>query len=543
MMNSIDSWIRQKKVERAENLAKAVKDLRFRAALIEKARRDPVFFFNQFLWTYDPRPEAKPNHFPFITYPFQDDYIRELEAAYTGVYDLLTDKSRDMGVSWMVLGWKVYHWLFDASYNALIGSRKEDLVDNFQPDSLFGKVAYIIQRLPSWILPKGFAYEKHRTFMKLVNPESGNTIQGESANRDFSRQGRYSTILLDEFAFWEFADSVWTATADSAPIRFPVSTPRGKNNKFADLRFSDQTKVISLHWTLHPHKDEAWYEKEKSRRNPREVAQELDIDYEASGSERVFTLRTNKILRNNVVIDPFEVPSSWSFRAGLDYGTRNKSAFHVFTKDYDNDEYMIWEWRRNMDDLKQIDNFHGSMVQAIAKMLFECPYGELIDHIRADPNLWVKNQNSADGMTSIIFQLLDEIKLLNEDRIKKGLPPKKFFFLEGAQSDIACIEVVNSLWSNPEKPQYKMFKSCSGAISEYEELLWEDWSEAQQERRNIREKIMDRNNHSWDASKYYLMSRHQRPKKQELGLPKRNTMGYFLNRWEQDRNNSGRLRQ
>lgn len=537
MTSSIDSSIRQKKVERAENLLRANQDLRFRTALIEKARRDPVFFFNQFCWTYDPRPEAKPNHFPFITYPFQDDYIRDLEAAYKGVHDLLTDKSRDMGVSWMVLTWILHHWLFEPSFNALVGSRKEDLVDNFQPDSLFGKLSYLLDRMPSWVMPKGWNKDKHRTFCKIVNPETGNTIQGESANRDFSRQGRYTVILLDEFAFWEFADSVWTATADSAPIRFPVSTPRGKNNKFADLRFSDQIKVCSLHWTLHPHKDQEWYEKQKARRTAREVAQELDIDYEASGSERIFPLRTNKVLKDNVVIDPFDVPNTWAFRAGLDYGTRNKSAFHVFAKDYDNTEYMIWEWRRNMDDLKQIDGFHGSMVQAIARMLFACPYGDLIDHIRADPNLWVKNQNSPDGMTSIVLQIYDEIKVLNETSAKR----KNFSFVEGAQNDIACIEVVYSLWADPLNPQYKIFKSCPGAITEYEELLWEDWSEAQQEKRSIREKIMDKNNHSWDASKYYLMSRHSRPVAKQKP-PGRGTMGWFMERVKQSERNGQKLR-
>lgn len=506
MTNSINSWIRQKRVERAKNLAEALRNQEFKAGLIEKARRDPVFFFNQFCWTYDPRPEAKPNHFPFLTYPFQDDYIRHLEESFKRVEDVLTDKSRDMGVSWMILGWIVWHWLFDKSFNALVGSRKEDLVDNSQVDSLFGKMDYIIRRLPAWILPAGYEHEKHRTFSRIVNPESGNAIQGESANRDFSRQGRYSLVFLDEFAFWDHADSVWTATADSAPIRVVVSTPHGKSNKFADLRFSSKIKVITLHWSLHPFKNQDWYESEKKRRNPREVAQELDIDYESSGSERVFSLRINKELRDHVVIDPFEVPKDWNFRGGLDYGTRNKSSFHVYVRDYDKGHYSIWEWRRNMEDLKS-DGFKGSMVQAIAKMLFECPYYDYLDHIRADPNLWVDNVNSEDEMKSVIRQIIEEIEILQkqhqkENKVLREIKP----FMQGAKSDIACIEVVNRMWADPTNPQLKFFKSCQGQIHEFEELEWEDWSESQQTTRNIREKIKDRNNHSWDDFKYYIMS-------------------------------------
>lgn len=541
MTISTDTWIRQKRVERAENLAKAANDLKFRQALIEKAHRDPVFYFNQFCWTYDPRPGAKPNHFPFLTYPFQDEHILNLEASYLGGYDLLTDKSRDMGVTWLELGWIGWHWWKDAAFNALLGSRKEDLVDKIgEPDTLFEKLAYILRRLPPWLLPKGFDLDKHRNFCHILNPETGNTIKGESANADFSRQGRYSVIFMDEFASWQHADAAWTATGDATTVRHAVSTPKGKGNKFADLRFSNQIKVISLHWPLHPKKDQVWYENEKARRTPREVAQELDIDYEASGTERVFSLKFNKVLRDHVVIDPFLVPEHWKFRGGLDYGTRNKASFHAYAQDYDSTHFSAWEWRRNMEDLAK-EGFKGSMVQAIALMLFACPYGHLLDHIRADPSLWVENQNSPDGMTSIIRQLYDEIAKINKERVKQGLPERKFAFLEGAQNDLACIEATNTFWADPERPQFKMFKTCKEQIEEIEELMWEEWSEAQAEKRNVREKIMDKNNHSWDDYKYYIMSRHAAPK-QEPKKAGRGTMGHFLDRWEKDQGHNSRLR-
>lgn len=505
---------RKKLEERWENLRLAEKDNEFKAILREKARRDLAFFFNQFCYTYDPRPEAKPNHFPFITYEFQDELIGELESSFENIHDLLIDKSRDMGASWVVLTWIVHHWLFDNSFNALVGSRKEDLVDNFQADSLFGKLHYCIDGLPVWMLPKGFSIKEHRRFLKIKNPVTGNTIQGESANANFSRQGRYTLTLLDEFAFWENADSVWTATADSAPIRIPISTPHGKGNKFAELRFSGKIRVKTLHWTLHPLKDEAWYEKEKARRSPREVAQELDIDYEASGTERVFTLRTNKELRDNVVIEPFEVPVEWNLRGGLDYGTRNKSSFHVYARDYDKGHYSIWEWRKTLNDLRN-EGFQGSMVQAIARMLFcECPYYDRLDQVRADPNLWVKNQNSEDEMKSIVNQLYEELEKLQKQYRREHKRSREIkAFIQGAQSDKACIDLVYAAWADPKNPAIKFFKNCQGQIQEFEELEWEEWSEAQQNVRNKREKIRDLNNHSWDDFKYYFMSWHEPTKK------------------------------
>ena len=117
-------------------------------------------------------------------------------------------------------------------------------------------------------------------------------------------------------------------------------------------------------------------------------------------------------------------------------------------------------------------------------------------------------------MTSITQQIYDAMNFLNQERVKQGLPKKKVLGLvEGAQSDAAAIEVVRGLWVDPMKPRFKIFKTCKGMITEFEELLWEDWSEAQKNKRNIKEKIMDRNNHSWDTVKYYLMSRHSGPEK------------------------------
>lgn len=535
-MNSWPLLLRRKLEQRVELLEKAESSNEAKANLLTVASRDVVFYVNQFCWTFDPRPESKPNHFPFITYDYQDDYLRALEAAYQGQHDLRTDKSRDMGVTWLVLAWMHYHWRFDESFKALIGSEKEDKADNFQEDSLFGKLDYLCRHMPQWALPKGFSISENRSFLRLVNPEKNNSILGDSANQNFSRQGRYSTIFLDEFAFWQYADSVWTATADATPVRIVVSTPHGKSNKFADLKFVTPIKNVTLHWTKHPLKSQEWYEGEKARRTPREVAQELDIDYEASGGERVFALMANKTLRDHVVIEPFTVPKTWAFRGGLDYGTRNYSSFHVYARDGDKGHYSIWEWRRNMEDLKK-SGFKGSMVQGIARMLVrECPYYDLLDHIRADPNLWVKNQNSEDGMKSLEMQIRQEIekeiKAQEEERRLQGRDGRAWkkrttvSLLEGATNDLACIQVLNGMWKDPANPEFKIFKSCSGQVKEIEELEWQDWSEIQRTTRNLREKIKDKDNHSFDDLKYYLMSFHD-PAEKSVRPPGWKTGGWF----------------
>lgn len=253
------------------------------AVIYEQCRRDILFTFNAFFFTFDPRKENP--HLPFITYPFQGDYILSVWDDIQSGRDSLTEKSRDMGVTWMVLGIFVYGWLW-YGYHFKVGSRMQDMVDRIgDMDSLFERMRYLISFLPRQFLPRGFNEKDHSSFMKLINPEKGNQILGEATTPAFSRAGRYKAVLLDEFAFSEGSPQIWQAAGDSTPCRLAVSTPHGKYNKFGDLRSEAKIKVHTLHWSQHPLKTKEWYENEKIRRSQREIAEELDINYVASAGK------------------------------------------------------------------------------------------------------------------------------------------------------------------------------------------------------------------------------------------------------------------
>lgn len=250
-----------------------------------EARKDCVFFIEHYLKTFDPRPEAYPHHLDFTLYDFQKDYVIGLVKAIREGYDVFDEKSRDMGASWLALAVRFWMWLFEEGYQSLLGSRKEDYVDNKTLDSLFGKLDYFINNIKDpLLLPDGFNPEKHRNHMKLVNPANGNVIKGESANENFSRAGRYKDVLFDEIGFWPDARSSWTAAGDATRCRQAVTTPPDQPSYAKTLRFSDKIKVRTWHWRLHPKKDMSWYEYEKSRRTEEEVMHEIDISWEYSST-------------------------------------------------------------------------------------------------------------------------------------------------------------------------------------------------------------------------------------------------------------------
>lgn len=250
-----------------------------------EARRDCVFFIEHYLKTFDPRPEAYPHNLDFKLYDFQKEYVYGLVKAIREGYDVFDEKSRDMGASWLALAVRFWMWCFEEGYQSLLGSRKEDYVDNRTLDSLFGKLDYFINNIRDpLILPEGFESNKHRHHMKLVNPVNGNVIKGESANENFSRAGRYKDVLFDEIGFWPDAYSSWAAAGDATRCRQAVTTPPDTPSYAKILRFSGQIMVRTWHWRLHPNKDDTWYEYEKSRRTDEEVLHEIDISWEYSST-------------------------------------------------------------------------------------------------------------------------------------------------------------------------------------------------------------------------------------------------------------------
>ena len=281
------------------------------AATIKLINIDITAFFNLFLYTYDPR--KKPSEIPFILWPYQIDYVKQVNESIVKGENILTEKTRDMGATWMILGVFLYRWILFKE-NFLIGSRKEELVDRIGDlDTLFERLRFMIRCLPRWFKDFYQINDKNQSYMKIYR-QDGSSIVGESMNENFSRQGRYNAILLDEFAFVENAEMIWTACGDSAPCKVVVSTPHGNTNTFARLRKSGLIKVSTLHWKQHPFKNELWYSEQKKIRSEKDIAQELDINYSVSAGEAFYGgfLRTMHVKSLSTVVNK-ELILGWDY--------------------------------------------------------------------------------------------------------------------------------------------------------------------------------------------------------------------------------------
>ncbi len=257
----------------------------FAEAQLKLCEMDPLYFINNYVWTFDPRTHRK--KYPFKLFPFQETYIRWRHERLVNREWGHVDKSRDMGVTWQNVAHNIHQWLFVPKFTSLFGSITEKKVDDRTLDSTFGKARFVIENLPPFMRPP-LKPDRHDKHMLLENPTNDAYIRGESMSINFGRSGRSSIVDLDEFAHVAHSAAILASLSQTAKCAIFTSTPKGYGNEFGRMKKEAKIPHISLHWTEHPLKTKDWYDGEADKLEEHMVAQELDISYELSLGTRYY---------------------------------------------------------------------------------------------------------------------------------------------------------------------------------------------------------------------------------------------------------------
>ena len=244
----------------------------------------PADFINDWGMTFDPRLAERGLRtvVPFVLFPKQREYIDWLLKRWMQREDGVVEKSRDMGLSWLCVGFAAWMMIFKTGTVVGFGSRKEDYVDQIgNPASLFWKVREFINLLPAEFQPDNWDPQKDAPFMKIQNRATGAFITGEAGD-NIGRGNRTSIYFVDEAAFLERPEQADAALSQTSNCRIYVSTPNGAGNPFYRKAHDGRTPKFVFDWRDDPRKDEAWYDMQKVKLDPVVVAQEIDRSYTAS---------------------------------------------------------------------------------------------------------------------------------------------------------------------------------------------------------------------------------------------------------------------
>lgn len=226
-----------------------------RAFTVLDSYGEPVLVSNCYL--FEPRTGEV---LPFITYDFQDDTFMDLldSVGRPGVkhqHDLVIEKSRDMGVTWMCITTHEWLWHFHPYQTFKWMSRKEELVDKRGDDQeLFKKMDFIHDHQPNWLLPS-----IRRMKMLKENMDNNSTQGGESTNEFATTGDRKRGLFIDEFSKMNNQRTVFKGTQAVSDSRWFVFTPEGAANKAYDIAHNPKIRKLTLHWSRHPVKNKGLY--------------------------------------------------------------------------------------------------------------------------------------------------------------------------------------------------------------------------------------------------------------------------------------------
>lgn len=231
---------------------------------------------------------------PFRTFPYQDRCLH----AFQGHRFVITNKSRQLGLSTLSAAYSLWMAVFQRDKNILVIATRLEVAKNF-----IKKVNGMYDSLPRWLVMPQIKARSVR-YLEFSN---GSKVQAVPTGTDAGRSEALSLLIIDEAAHVDGVDDLWLGlwpTLSTGGSAILISSPSGVGTLFHKLwvgakegedgmgnpnpgAATNNFYRIELPWQVHPERDEAWYQAQRAEILPakgeRGVAQELNCSFAASG--------------------------------------------------------------------------------------------------------------------------------------------------------------------------------------------------------------------------------------------------------------------
>ena len=302
---------------------------------IVKCGKNAQYFINSY---------AKISHplhglIPFNTYDFQDELISDFNDHRFNV----VLKARQLGISTITAAYVAWMMMFRRDKNVLVIATKFGTAAN-----LVKKVKAIHKHLPEWMKIAQITID-NRTSFELSN---GSQIKASSTSSDAGRSEALSLLVIDEAAHVEGLDELWTGlypTLSTGGRCIALSTPNGVGNWFHQtcvdaISEKSDFKIATFPWDVHPDRDQEWFAKETKNMSRRQIAQELECNFNMSG-ETVFHPDDMTVIKSQIkepkyrtgfdrnfwIWEEYDPEYTYMLSADVARGDGNDySAFHIF---------------------------------------------------------------------------------------------------------------------------------------------------------------------------------------------------------------------
>mgnify|MGYP001319146967 CR=1 FL=1 len=309
-------------------------------------------------------------------------------------------KARQMGLTWLALVFALHGMMFFPGFTVVGLSKKED-----DAKELVRRLEFLLRNLPDWMVRPHSPKERFHTTYEATSlsiqfyhdGQETSRFVAMAASRDAGRSFTANLVIIDEWAFQQWAREIWTAAYPT------VNRPTGgkvigistglRGTLFEEIwnaavEGKNSFHPIFLPWWTDPRRTPAWYEQTK-RDLPLSYRQEYPATPEDafSGGEGAFFPEFDPLVH---VVEPFEIPAHWQRYRTLDYGLDMLACYWIAI-DPQGTAYVY----------REVHQPNLIISQAAHRIREATPMNEHIRATYAPPDLWNRRQDTGKSATDI----------------------------------------------------------------------------------------------------------------------------------------------
>lgn len=477
-----------------------------------KCKASPFYFLKTFCYTLDEASEEqdeakKTAKFPERCHP----YLSRLTDLWLVEKILLILKSRQVMVTWLMCCLYLWAAMFHAGTRAFLQSKKQD-----DADALIARVKFVFQHLPQWMqdraqaeitkslisfpqthseiraIPEGEDIIRGYTLTLLFSDEVGaqrRCAEAYKAARPALNKGARACYVTSAKPGWfkkGYADELQPGQppppSESYEVMEGFHFKRNSRNKFA---------CVFLRFTADPDKrSELWIAAAKLGMSDADWQQEMEGDFEAKAGTPA--LPEFEMFKPFIVIPPPAIADHWEIFATGDYGTTNPYAFYLHAIRPDGVVVTFFEYYQAGRALGE----HLAVVTA--HPMFPRIYAYVLDRscFKQDQQQTLSIEGQTQHMVRSVADLHHE----------HGVYPMPAAVVHDSIKIAAFHKHWLPLKAN-KKPTWLISSVCVSLIKELPGIRWKEVPDHLAEVQNQSEKLVDKDNHGFDAVAYAMLHR------------------------------------
>jgi len=434
-------------------------------------------------------------------------------------------KARQLGLTWLALAYAVWRMIFTPGFAVVALSKREE-----DAKELTRRVTFILRYLPRWMIRQkekgsmfaGPMWDSTTMTVIITHPDGEPSVfTSMSAGPDSGRSFTANLVILDEWAFQQWAEEIWSAAYPT--INRPtggqvigLSTAK-RGTLFEEIwkkavAGENTFTPIFLPWNTDPRRTQEWYE-QTIKDLPRSYMAEYPATPEEAFSAGEGTAFP-EFSREIHVCQPFAIPKHWKRFASCDNGYRDPFAWYWYAVSEDGQVFVYREYTRNREDEPVYYTDQGAefMVRSTYKEIDE-ETGDVKDktedigYIVAGLDAWNTHHRDQSGKSLIDYY--------RDGGIEYG-------FIKAVTDRVLRKATLHEYLKPYELPdgtktaKLQIFSTCKGLIEQLPQLLVDEKDP---------EKVADGDDDRYDSLSYGLISYHTEkskpPKAEEPPIAKR----------------------